>query len=1257
VLRGLKTLLGEPVEAPDLALQVGTQLLPTDAEIERLSALSKELAATEHRFWERFETLAPNELPFTNPIAGVPDYRHQRVTASIGATVAERVAICTAYLARVGQKDRFDVAVTTPSLRALRRDVGDLIAPSMPLRVRLDREGPLSQHVTRTEKELARLERYRGFVQDLISRSPHLREQARTNPALLPVGLTVGRSEPIHGTVLTIAIPEGEEATLELHYDARRLDAAAVRDIEKSLTALSEAERQTPVRRLSLLSSPERQRILEEWNRTKADYPKEATIPRLFEEQVDRTPDRPAITFEGASYSYRELDQRSNRLAAYLRKAGVGPDTLVGVHIERSLDLMVATLGVQKAGGAYLPLDPSYPEERIAFMVEDSKAPVILTQSSVSGRLPKGDARQIHIDADWPAIERESDAREPLPANPAHLAYVIYTSGSTGRPKGVMVEHRNVVNFFCGMDDRIPHDGDDRTWLAVTSLSFDISVLELFWTLTRGFSVVVFRDPDRATQSTVQSAALQNKPLDFGLFYWGNDDGEGPAKYRLLLEGAKFADQHGFNSVWTPERHFHAFGGPYPNPAVTGAAVAAVTKNLDIRAGSCVVPLHHPFRVAEEWAVVDNLSNGRVGLSIASGWQPDDFVLRPENAPPNNKKAMFRDIELIKKLWRGEKVTVDGPKGTPVDVLTQPRPVQKELPVWVTTAGNPETYKMAGAAGANVLTHLLGQSIDQVGEKIAIYRKALEEAGYDPSSRKVTLMLHTFVGASMEDVRATVHQPMKDYLNSAVGLIKAYAWAFPTFTRPEGAKGPMDVDLQTLSEEEVDAILEFAFERYFEDSGLFGTVEKCMERVNQVKAIGVDEIGCLIDFGVPTEQVLEALKPLAEVVAAANRKVEVTAEDHSFAAQVAQHKVSHLQCTPSMARMLCLQDESKAALSTIDHLMVGGEAFPPALARDLAGMKGTVTNMYGPTETTIWSATQLVEGAPETIPIGTPIANTQLYILDADLEPVPVGVSGELYIGGDGVVRGYLDRPELTAERFRESPFGEGRIYHTGDLARYREDGVVEFLGRVDHQVKLRGYRIELGEIETLLNAQPGVIEAAVVAREDTPGDQRLVGYAVVRDELDANAIKAALRDKLPEYMVPAQVVALDALPLTPNGKIDRNAFPPPEKLQQVSEAVYVAPESELQQKVAEVWAETLGREKIGLDDNFFDIGGHSLLVVRMHRTIKERLPQPISITDLYRFPTIRSFTGFLESDGKSETLKKTAARAAMRREMRRRRR
>jgi natural product biosynthesis luciferase-like monooxygenase protein len=233
----------------------------------------------------------------------------------------------------------------------------------------------------------------------------------------------------------------------------------------------------------------------------------------------------------------------------------------------------------------------------------------------------------------------------------------------------------------------------------------------------------------------------------------------------LLLEGAKFGDKHGFSAVWTPERHFHAFGGLYPNPSVTGAAIAAITENVQIRSGSCVLPLHSPIRVAEEWSVVDNISNGRVGLSIAAGWQPNDFVLRP-GSYAERKEIMFRDIEVVKELWRGGSITMKNDLGKDVEVRTLPHPVQKELPIWVTAAGNPETFREAGANGYNILTHLLGQSVDELTDKIRVYREAYEQAGH-PGKGIVSLMLHTFIGDDVDEVREIVRGPMKEYLSSS----------------------------------------------------------------------------------------------------------------------------------------------------------------------------------------------------------------------------------------------------------------------------------------------------------------------------------------------------------------------------------------------------------------------------------------------------------------------------------------------------------
>ena len=363
---------------------------------------------------------------------------------------------------------------------------------------------------------------------------------------------------------------------------------------------------------------------------------------------------------------------------------------------------------------------------------------------------------------------------------------------------------------------------------------------------------------------TNSAAHTGNCPLGFSLFLWGNDDAPGRDKYRLMLEGAKYFDQNGFEAVWTPERHFHAFGGPYPNPCVTGAALAAITERLGIRAGSCVSPLHHPIRIAEDWAVVDNLSNGRVAIAFASGWQPNDFLLRPENLA-DKKRVMLEQIDQIRRLWRGEKLSFHNAGGQEVAIQTLPRPVQPELPFWVTTSGNPETYHQAGELGANVLTHLLGQNLDEVAKKITVYRKARAAAGHSAAGR-VTLMLHTFVGEDDDDVRELVRQPMKNYLRNSLKLLSGVAGPLPDFKQSRNGSGqPLRVDWDKLSAEEVEAMLEFSFERYFETSGLFGTPATCGRFVERCRSAGVDEIACLLDFGVPTEQVLTSLPFLNQV--------------------------------------------------------------------------------------------------------------------------------------------------------------------------------------------------------------------------------------------------------------------------------------------------------------------------------------------------------------------------------------------------------
>jgi len=593
---------------------------------------------------------------------------------------------------------------------------------------------------------------------------------------------------------------------------------------------------------------------LPEWNQTEVDYPRGSTIADLFSEQAALTPGAVAVVAGDRQLSYREVDARSNQLARHLQTLGVKPETLVGILLNRSEQLVIGILAILKAGGAYVPLDPAHPEARIATVIEDSQMPVLLISTEARTRLPRDLGRVAVLDVDDPAIARESPDAVNSDAVASNLAYVIYTSGSTGRPKGVMVEHRNVVNFFAGMDGLIGRE--PGVWLAVTSIAFDISVLELLWTLTRGFKLAIH--DDRGTES--------------------------------------------------------------------------------------------------------------------------------------------------------------------------------------------------------------------------------------------------------------------------------------------------------------------------------------------------------------------------------------------IGSQIVRHRVTHLQMTPSLARILTLDHASFSALPVLTKLLLGGEALPPALVTRLRTVfTGELHNMYGPTETTIWSTTHLVTAIAHSIPIGRPIANTQVHLLDQEMRPVPFGKTGELFIGGDGVARGYWRRPELTAERFLFLPsISPGRLYRTGDLARMLPDGNLEFAGRADDQIKLRGYRIEPGEIETVLEQFPGINQAVVVVREDRESYQRLAAYLVsdLAGSVDVNGLKNALSAKLPDAMIPSAFVFITTMPLTENGKINRRALvelPPPVRS---AETTATWPpredENEIERIVSTAWQQALGVARVGLDENFFDLGAHSLTVAEVHAQLQDALRRQFSVVDLFQYSTVRSLSGHL---------------------------
>jgi natural product biosynthesis luciferase-like monooxygenase protein len=1241
-LEGKDLSIAEVTEA--YGLHVGMVLPSLDPDTRTAISLRNAAICRHENVWaERLIQAAPFLHPYlgldgavkVQPSPHTPLHRFALALPPSALEPKALLAMFAAYCARLSSESEFDLGLQTDAQRSV---APEIFSQRVPFRVQTRAGETFSDFKARFDADLEGATRFGSFRYSLLRRYAAL--QAQPQGDLLPVAIVMTPSpsqldwQHLGATLALVAYTDGSQPEL-VHAGAIQAEnsQAMVDQLQTLIGACIEQPAQL-LQQLPLLSSQQAQRILVDWNQTVMPYPQDSCIHELFEQQVTQRPEAIAVAFADRQLTYEALNEQANQLAHYLQQQGVGPDVMVGLHMERSIEMMVGLLAIHKAGGAYVPLDPDFPADRLVYMVEDSQAPVVLTQQSLMERLPVPAAvRVIAIDGEGAAITTQPTTNPSSGVKPENLSYVIYTSGSTGRPKGVMVEHRNVVNFFTGMDQSLEHE-PPGVWLAVTSLSFDISVLELFWTLARGFKVVIYSAKQERQQSPGARVALQHadKTIDFSLFYFSSDESANTStnKYRLLMEGAQFADTHGFKAVWTPERHFHAFGGLFPNPAVTSAAIAATTKNVKILAGSCVSPLHSSIRIAEDWSLVDNLSGGRVGISFAAGWQPNDFVLRPETFA-DRKDIMFEQIEEVKSLWRGEAVNYPNGKGDMVAVRTLPRPIQQELPIWVTAAGNPETFRQAGEKGFHLLTHLLGQSLEELASKIAIYRQAWTDSGH-PGRGCLTLMLHTFVGSSTDEVREIVRQPMRQYLGSSLDLIKQAAWSFPTF-KQQTTTDTGGFSMAHLSDAERDAVLDFSFERYFETSGLFGTVEDCLATADRLKGIDIDEIACLIDYGVNPELVLAQLPLLNQVRDQAQRILtegESETQNLSVASLIARHQVTHLQCTPSMANLLISEASSREAMGSLRAMMVGGEAFSESLALQLKEViGGKIHNMYGPTETTIWSATHTLDNVDGVVPIGRAIANTDLYILDANQQPVPVGVGGELYIGGAGVTRGYLNRPELTTERFVPYPFSDdpqARLYRTGDLVRYRTDGNIEFLGRIDFQVKVRGYRIELGEIETLLSRHEAVQEAVVVAREDSPGSKRLVGYLITKP--GATPVTAELRDfllaHLPEYMVPSNFVVMDAFPLTPNRKVDRKALPAPTQATlDIQPGSGTAAQTATEERLIALWRNVLQVSDIGPDDNFFDAGGNSLIAVALISEVRAAFNVDLPLISLFQAPTV----------------------------------
>jgi amino acid adenylation domain-containing protein len=692
-------------------------------------------------------------------------------------------------------------------------------------------------------------------------------------------GLRIDHLETESGTApydLKLWIQDGDGALSgALQYKTELFDEETVARMLGSLKQLMQGVASDSSRRLSelpLLDEGERRRVLSEWNDTRSEYPR-ACVHQLFERRAAETPDAVAVICEESELTYAELDSRANQLAHHLRRLGVGPESRVGVMINRGALMVVSLLGVLKAGGAYVPLDPEYPRERLNFMLEDAGVGVLLTEQSLAEIVPVNIAHVVSVDADWGVIARESATPTESSAEPSNTAYVIYTSGSTGRPKGVLIPHEAILNRLLWGQEVYPLTSEDRV-LQKASFSFDFSVWEIFGTLLAGAQLLLARP-----------------------------------------------------------------GGQ-------------------------------------------------------------------------------QDSGYLSKLIAERRVTV---------------------------------------------------------------------AHFAPA------MLQMFLGEA-----------------------------------------------------------------------------------------GLD------------------------------------------------------------------------ACESLRLVFSGGEALSVEVQeRFFKRLPSELINQYGPTEASV-DATYFIcrrESGRGTVPIGRPIANTRAYVLDARMSPVPVGVPGELYIAGTGLARGYLGRPSLTAERFIPDPFSleaGARLYKTGDVVRWLADGELEFIGRADNQVKVRGFRIELGEIEAALAAHESVRDCVVLAREDEPGDKRLVAYVVAADAckssvvITATELRAHLKERLPEYMVPSAFVMLEALPLSANGKVDRKALPAPDS--SLVSDIYVAPRDAVEEMIAEVWAEVLRVERVGVEDNFFESGGHSLLAMQVVSHLRQLMGCELPLRLMFEEPTVAGLASALARDPEARA---SALRAA----------
>ncbi|RKI67440.1 amino acid adenylation domain-containing protein, partial [Corallococcus sp. AB049A] len=783
------------------------------------------------------------------------------------------------------------------------------------------------------------------------------------------------------------------------------------------LLAAALANPDLPVAHLPLTTDDERRA----WPTPRAT-PGLVAVPTLLAERRARQGGDTALSQGDTHWTWSELGARADALAARLTALGVKAGTPVAVCLRTSPEKLAALWAVLSAGGACVTLGPSDLGHLPVYAPEGSPVPVLVTTRGLVASVRVDAARVVYVED----LQASSAAPAASNVEPHALAWLL--PAGRGQPAWAL-GHRELAEFFSGLDTRLsPPDGG--AWLSASEPSSDRPELEALWALTRGLRVVF--PPERITAGLVNlhGGGPRAKAMDVSLIYFANDEDtlQGP-KYELLLEGARFADANGFSAVWTPERHFHSFGGLYPQPAVVAAGIATVTKHLRLRSGSVVLPLHDPLLIAEQWSVVDNLSQGRVGLSVATGWHTQDFTFAPGNYE-KRRDILLEKLSTLRALWRGERFKRPAGAGSTAEVGLRPKPVQKELPVWLTATGNPETFRMAGELGAGVLTGLLSHSLEELKQKVALYREAWRRNGH-PGRGHITCMLHTYLGDDEQEVLRTVRQPLLGYFRSSVDISTSLLQA-------QGI-----TDVQKLSPDDINAVLERTFENHAKNTGLLGTVDSALKRLRDVRAADVDEVAALIDFGLDTPVVLEGLRRLAVVrermdaeAAARQEQVLVEAEAgvEGLLELARQSGAVLLHTSARLARSLSELPGARESLSRVGALVLEGASVELGAAlHRAAGVE-------------VWLSGDAQEGAllPRTLAERIP-GNLQAWVLDAAGQPVPAGVVGELALAGAGLPTALWRASDEEHRRLVPHPReSAARLYRTGRHVRLRADGRVD---------------------------------------------------------------------------------------------------------------------------------------------------------------------------------------------------------------------